>query len=377
MIIKNKIFLAKNTLKHLQDSKESQRKLDEGTDVSTTDSESGATNGTQSNTTAPVKEVPVEQPVASTPKKTDNTATSLQIKKIYNFTEEEIKITYNVFFYFLGRKIVKTIVVRVKIVYYSRNGLRNLQSNLKAQSVPSNCNIKDEYKDKIGTIGTGDNIDYECEAPTEEGVTVTNATLDTDYPLLADNEEIKFENINFYEEAAKEATNIAQAKTYTISGVLDNSKVEFGRNSFKIIGTPIPSNLLSSVSEIPLEFIDYSSGTAQTKNINCKVASSTTLQCDESIRTYISNITKAKSTDESILLNINVADEETGDLVGTTSGGIIVNKKSSSGLSGGAIAGIVIACIVVLIAASVAVIMLRKPTPPIDNTTNIKIVENL
>ena len=46
-----------------------------------------------------------------------------------------------------------------------------------------------------------------------------------------------------------------------------------------------------------------------------------------------------------------------------------VYRKSSSGLSGGAIAGIVIACVAVLIAAAVAAIMLRKPTPPIDNTT--------
>ena len=44
-------------------------------------------------------------------------------------------------------------------------------------------------------------------------------------------------------------------------------------------------------------------------------------------------------------------------------------RKSSSGLSGGAIAGIVIACVAVLIAAAVAAIMLRKPSPPIDNTT--------
>ena len=44
-------------------------------------------------------------------------------------------------------------------------------------------------------------------------------------------------------------------------------------------------------------------------------------------------------------------------------------SKSSSGLSGGAIAGIVIACVVALAAASIAAIMLRKPTPPVDNTT--------
>ena len=44
-------------------------------------------------------------------------------------------------------------------------------------------------------------------------------------------------------------------------------------------------------------------------------------------------------------------------------------RKSSSGLSGGAIAGIVIACVVVLVAAAIAAIMLRKPTPPVENTT--------
>jgi hypothetical protein len=54
-------------------------------------------------------------------------------------------------------------------------------------------------------------------------------------------------------------------------------------------------------------------------------------------------------------------------------------RKNSSGLSGGAIAGIVIACVVVLAAASIAAIMLRKPTPPIDNTTvvGLKTVENV
>ena len=54
-------------------------------------------------------------------------------------------------------------------------------------------------------------------------------------------------------------------------------------------------------------------------------------------------------------------------------------RKKSSGLSGGAIAGIVIACVVVLVAASIAAIMLRKPTPPLDNTTviGLKSADNL
>jgi len=123
-----------------------------------------------------------------------------------------------------------------------------------------------------------------------------------------------------------------------------------------------------------MEFIDYSSGTATTKNIDCVVVSSTTLECDRSIKTYISNITQAKSTDDSILLNINVAEKETGSLVGTTGNYNSVQRKSSSGLSGGAIAGIVIACVVVLAAASVAAILIRKPKPPVETTTVIGIM---
>ena len=57
----------------------------------------------------------------------------------------------------------------------------------------------------------------------------------------------------------------------------------------------------------------------------------------------------------------------TASNTGSSSGNVY--KKGSSGLSGGAIAGIVIACVAVLVAASVAAIMLRKPTPPVDNTT--------
>ena len=54
-----------------------------------------------------------------------------------------------------------------------------------------------------------------------------------------------------------------------------------------------------------------------------------------------------------------------------SSGSRLTYNKSSSGLSGGAIAGIVIACVVALIATAVAVIMLKKPSPPVENTTTV------
>ena len=377
--IRNKIVAhSKKSLKRLQASRIKQRKLEE-TDIVSTDIESGIPNATLVNTTAPPVDIPVNQTVAKTPKKSDNTASALQIKKFHNFETKERKILYDVFFYFLRRLIAQNITIRIKILYYSSTGLRNLDDELKAQSVASTCIIKDEYKDKIGTNGTGDNIDYNCEAPKEANANVTNAILDTDYPLVADNQEISFNDINFDQDAAQEATNIVLAKTYQVSGVLDNSKVEFGQNSFKITGTPKPSNLLSGVTKIPMRFIDYSSGQANTKDITCNVTSSNTLECNQSIKSYISNITQAKSTDDSILLNINIADEETGKLVGTTSGNNMVYRKSSGGLSGGAIAGIVIGCAAVLIAAVVAAILLRRPKVHNENmsSVNLKSVENI
>ena len=73
------------------------------------------------------------------------------------------------------------------------------------------------------------------------------------------------------------------------------------------------------------------------------------------------------------------ADGQAGNLTkatGSKDSGSNVYRKSSSGLSGGAIAGIVIACVVVLIAAAVAAIMLRKPTPPIENTTVVDLKQD-
>ena len=198
------------------------------------------------------------------------------------------------------------------------------------------------------------------------------------------NETVDFENINFDEDAAKEALNLVDIDDYSKAGTLDNSVVEFLKNSFRINGTATPTNLLKGKKTIDMEFIHYTSPTDyEKKNVTCSITeidSKThkyTLDCPSSLRSYVSNITLAKSYDDNIFVKINMNQTETGELI-STEGGNRIYRKSSSGLSRGAIAGIVIACVVAIIAASILAIMLRKPKPPIDSTTiaGLKTAEN-
>ena len=305
----------------------------------------------------------------------NNTGATLQIKKFHNFNRnaQEKKVEFRVFFYFLGRKIVETIIFRLKIFYSNGRIIRNLQE-FDGESVSSNCTIKNEFRNKIGSEGTGDNIDYDCVAPTTFEKKVTNVTLDTDYSIDIGGELISFNEVNFDKEAAKESANIIETPEFNKAGVLENASVEFRRNSFIISGNVVPSETLNGISTIPMEFIDYSGGKVGAKNISCLVEqidsnANYKLVFKDTLRTYITNITQARSLDDNLYLKINMNQEETGLPVGTTGIGTDY-KKSSSGLSGGAIAGIIIACVVVLLGASITVILLKVPSPtPIDNAT--------
>ena len=109
------------------------------------------------------------------------------------------------------------------------------------------------------------------------------------------------------------------------------------------------------------------------------------LDCDTSsypLKTTVQNLhLSTGTTSDNTLVTVYMKDynRNSTDIITTGSSSRYTYNKSSSGLSGGAIAGIVIACIAVLLAASIAAIMLRKPAPPIDNTTvvGLKTVENV
>ena len=341
--------------------------------------------GASPDTNSPSYPVPANSSVANKPKQINKNNAPLQIKKFHNFDRPSSdKIVFSVFFYYLNKIIVETIIMRVKIVYGGRI-LRNMETSIEAESAKAECIIKEKYKNKIGVNGTGDNIDYECTSSTMSSASVQNVTLDTDFPLIVGGEEIDFNDVNFDEEAAKESVNLVKITKYDIIGTLDNSKVDWGASNFKIIGTPLFVTQPTKGKKIQMQFINYSENKKGTKIIDCSIAdissSQCTLNCDGALSIYISEIPLTKSLDNNVLLMINLDKniEETGKLVGTTGDSVVSTntpkKKSSSGLSAGAIAGIVVGAVVVLLGISIiAIICCRKSKQlPIDNTTAIDV----
>ena len=123
---------------------------------------------------------------------------------------------------------------------------------------------------------------------------------------------------------------------------------------------------LTDANDVTNEYECYLSGVQST---------TTDLTCDTSSNPLKTTVGKLhlssglKGKDTLFVEMNNPVDNATYVINPTSEGSRYTYSKSSSGLSGGAIAGIVIACVVALAAASIAAIMLRKPTPPVDNTT--------
>ena len=321
---------------------------------------------------------------------TGNTGTALQIKKIHNYKRKNNGIIFNVFFYFLNRPIVERIILRLSIMY-RRGRLRNLDDSIPGESVATPCIIRNEYKDKLGTMGTGDNVDYDCTTPTQTDADIENAAVDTSFPMVVGNETMEFSEVRFEPDAIKEASNIADEKVVKELKIatFDNVKLNLPmeKDKFKMNGKLIinDGNVIQNGKSFNMKFYDISKGD-YSNSIAC-IPTCTGEQCDiecdttdNPLRFYVRNLTIAKyDGDSNTYITINTEGEQDDKIVSSISNSATY-RKNSSGLSGGAIAGIVIACVVVLAAASIAAIMLRKPSkPPIDNTTivGLKNVENL
>jgi hypothetical protein len=267
--------------------------------------------------------------------------------------------------------------MRILIIYTSRR-LRNLEA-AEAQNITSTCNISPGFTPEVE--GNGENIDYKCEAPKEKDRMVSNVNLDTSVPMEIDGVEVPFENVNFDEEAANEASNIAGA---TSEGGIISINADAIDETFTITGQSLPepflTNFIGETIKIIFTKSDSSSLRQLEEETDCKVLSESTsetkIQCQRSGEITKDELNSAKSATENLELTFNT-EKLTKDSYTVSNGGSNnVYRKSSSGLSGGAIAGIVIACVAVLVAASIAAIMLRKPTPPIDNTTVVDLKQD-
>ena len=339
-------------------------------DTDTTDGEVSADD--------PPKPISAADATAPMERNKGNSSSPYQIKKFYGFKQNKADtfFSFHMFFSFLRKIIASYIKMRLRILY-SASRLRNLEDA--AQSVPSTCNISAGFQ--AGIEGNGENIDYECNAPKDSGRMVSNINLDTTVPMDIGGETVPFDDVNFSDEADKQASNIATANSITDGWIVVN---EF-TDKFVIKGKPYPEPFLNSFvgKTINITFVTTSSRRRledKEQPYDCKVNSDTTdeteIQCDGVIETTRDNLKYARSDDIYLSLVPNSSSLPSEINANSGSGSGSVYRKSSSGLSGGAIAGIVIACVVVLIAAAVAAIMLRKPSPPIDNTTAVDLKQD-
>ena len=363
-VTKDYVFL--KTLNELSE-KNKNRKLQ---DTDTTDGEVSADD--------PPKPISAADATAPMERNKGNSSAPYQIKKFYGFKQNKADtfFSFHMFFSFLRKIIASYIKMRLRILY-SASRLRNLEDA--AQSVPSTCNISAGFQ--AGIEGNGENIDYECNAPKDSGRMVSNINLDTTVPMDIGGETVPFDDVNFSDEADKQASNIAAANSITDGWIVVN---EF-TDKFVIKGKPYPEPFLNSFvgKTINITFVTTSSRRRledKEQPYDCKVNSDTTdeteIQCDGVIETTRDNLKYARSDDIYLSLVPNSSSLPSEINANSGSGSGSVYRKSSSGLSGGAIAGIVIACVVVLIAAAVAAIMLRKPSPPIDNTTAVDLKQD-
>ena len=338
------------------------------------------------NAAAENHEVPVKKPVAKKTKTTNNKKLGIQISKFHSFkttTGNGIgPFNFGMLFYFLNRQIVRYIILRLRIHYFSR--LRNLEES--AESVRTDCSLTNtELSGK--TAANGINVNFNCTANSTKDVRNANVTLNTDVPMTLVNDDgtsepLDFSNVNFNGNAATESASIQQ-NTKEIDPNFEEAYLK--DTTFDWSGTILVlKGTLDTTTPALTRRLTVQAGDKFTmywddnEYPDCELKQESpyhTLNCETSrnpLSTTVQDIhlTSGANDAGNKILNIKMQNGDSStELITTPTGSGHVYKKSSSGLSGGAIAGIVIACVVVLVAAAIAAIMLRKPSPPVDNTT--------
>ena len=333
--------------------------------------------------------VPISSPASFKGKKKGNKNAKIQISKFFGFKFPPTgkgEFSFKMLFYFL-RMIPKYIIFRLRITYHAR--LRNLATGdpNTAESVRSNCEISDPNK-AGNTPDGGDNVPFECKATSAGDINKANIELNTDVDMVlinndGTNETISFDDVNFNGNAAEESSNLqAQQGDIKEFKVLKNAVIPTQEGNYLIFRGS--SSLESVIRRLDIgagsEFEMQLVNNGETEPYDCTLTnagSSPELSCDlsrKSITTspyLLSPSLGHLKDDNETLLQVELDNPSQEKFTMGSSGSRLTYNKSSSGLSGGAIAGIVIACVVALIAAAVAVIMLKKPSPPVENTTTV------
>lgn len=312
---------------------------------------------------------------------------ALQVRKFHKFEKKNKSIKFGLFLYYLNMPIAETVIMRLAIKYNTRR-LRSLQSDqITGESTPTTCQIKNDFRNRIGKNGDGENIDYDCTAQTSVDTSkIQNVVLDPTMPMVVGKSAISFNDVEFTEDSKDGTQNLLDISSVP-SGILDETTASMIDNKLIIKGILKPSDTLNQNQNFDLELYGLSNN--EMKTVSCKVneiktnSGSCTIECDTvktPLSTNLGNLTLAKSSNpEKLYLKINTdKSKDQNQLITSESinNSNVLSNKSSSGLSGGAIAGIVIACVAVLAAASIIAICLRRPKPVVDTTITVMGLQN-
>ena len=249
-----------------------------------------------------------------------NKSASIQIISFANYEREKEQIKFDVFFYFLGRKIAKSILFKLGIIY--SNNLRHLQGN----SIETECLIKN--KNLIDKEGNGEIIDYDCNAMVDQNANLEKVYLDKEIPLTVVNnngakESIIFNEVNFNGDANEESTNILESKNLNKTGSLDSSEVEspVQINYLRIYGTPNPIDFLTKGEVFNVTFLNNSNGVGIPIIYQCnviQVESKWGIECDtknKPINTTIKDLHLSTGSNSNKLLVIQMKNWENNNTV--------------------------------------------------------------
>ena len=294
---------------------------------------------------------------------------------------EKPRITFVTVFIFSNRLPPRLITFTLTILL--KSGLRNLQQS---EDTQANCTVDSADANKMG-----ENVNYECEAQKPPNTDVEDVVVHPD--IKFDGELQDADSLGFSEQAA-EAAGALQEQTEIKKKfiTLKRGKWTKKKNTFIITGDVDTGDYHGKVGDkYTLILVNANRRRLESRrlgdvNVPCQITNvkdqmNYTFTCEPGqtingkldLASLTSN--QGNQDDRSLTLNMNDGYKDLtfdpNDPNNAPRTNQAVYRKSSSGLSGGAIAGIVIACAVVLIIGSVIAMMMRKPAPPLDNSTSV------